>query len=222
MTKTSREERKRMAVEYCRGKRVLHLGCTDWPFTADKIRDHELLHAQLAECAKDIIGVDICDEGLELLRRCNPNWKLVSADACEYHSDFEADIVIASELIEHLENPGQMLRCIASYAKPETELLITTNNAQSLKSALRAVVGKEECHPDHTLLFTTKTMTQLLKRTGWDVVDIQYYRVAAERPLMAVLSGCLRLLELVGSPQMREGLVVLARPQAAQTQRLSA
>lgn len=45
-------------VEACRGKRVLHIGCTDSPITTDKISNRELLHFKLAAVAKQIIGLD--------------------------------------------------------------------------------------------------------------------------------------------------------------------
>lgn len=176
-----------------------------------KIRESELLHSMIADVATDVVGVDVSNEGLSLLQKVNPQWKLILADACKFRPDFQFDLVIASELIEHLENPGEMLRCIASYSGENTELLITTPNAQSLKSALRAIVGKEECHRDHTLLFSTKTLTQLLARTGWSATKIKYYRVPAERLIMAIPSGLVHFMELFFSHRMRDGLTVLAR-----------
>jgi 2-polyprenyl-3-methyl-5-hydroxy-6-metoxy-1,4-benzoquinol methylase len=207
----SQEERKQKVVELCRGKRVLHLGCTDWPFTEEKIREHSLLHAMIAEVATDLVGVDISDEGLAHLAKADPKWKLVNADACTYVPDFPVDVVVASELIEHLENPGQLFRGIARWATEKVSVVVTTPNAQSLKSALRALVGKEECHPDHTVVFSTKTITQLLDRTGWDVEKIEYYRVPAQRFVTRLTSGCLRLLEMFASRRACEGLIVLAR-----------
>ena len=56
-------------VERCRGKRVLHLGCTDWPYTESKLKDGVLLHAELNKVAKSLIGVDADEAGIEYFRK---------------------------------------------------------------------------------------------------------------------------------------------------------
>ncbi|MCY3018575.1 MAG: methyltransferase domain-containing protein [Planctomycetota bacterium] len=204
------EERKVAVVAACRGKKVLHLGCTDWPFTQDKLNAGELLHSQIAAVSSYLVGVDISALGIHAMQAHNPAWPLILADACTFRPDECFDVVVASEIIEHLENPGQLLRCVSQWASPTTQFIITTNNAQSLKSALRAVFGREECHPDHTVLFSTQTLSQLLSRTGWKVDAVSYYSVPAESHVMRLASGCVRLFSMVASARIREGLIVTA------------
>jgi hypothetical protein len=51
----------------CREKKVLHLGCTDAPFTQDSIEKEKLLHFSLKEISKELYGFDINKEGLAIL-----------------------------------------------------------------------------------------------------------------------------------------------------------
>ncbi|MBA2606391.1 MAG: hypothetical protein H0U96_05930, partial [Acidobacteria bacterium] len=42
----------------CAGKKVLHLGCTDHPYTLEAIKNNMLLHFELEKTAKDLYGFD--------------------------------------------------------------------------------------------------------------------------------------------------------------------
>jgi ubiquinone/menaquinone biosynthesis C-methylase UbiE len=67
------ESRDKWLVEKARGRRVLHLGCTDAPFAQQKLQQGNALHCALEAVAAEITGVDIDAEGLELLKRHCPH-----------------------------------------------------------------------------------------------------------------------------------------------------
>jgi len=197
-------------VETCQGKSVLHLGCADWPYTERRIRNGELLHARLARVCRKLIGVDLSAEGIRLLRSLCPDWELHLADACQFEPDDHVDLILASELIEHVEDPGKLLRSLARWAKPGTKLLVTTPNAYALKGTARALLGGEFCHPEHTVMFSTATLSQLLHRTGWAVGAVDYYHLPARRLLAKIPSAFVFMLTRVASPRVADGLIVLA------------
>lgn len=196
----------------CRGLRVLHLGCADWPYTERRIREGQLLHKIIGDVAKDLVGVDLSREGIDQLATVNPKWELHVADACTFAPDKPVDLVLASELIEHLENPGLFLTGLRKWAKPELKLILTTPNAYSAKGAVRAVFGKEFCHPDHTMIFSTKSLTQLLQRTRWATDKIDYYHCPADSLVAKVPSGAVLLLGTLMSSRIGDGLIVQAHP----------
>jgi 2-polyprenyl-3-methyl-5-hydroxy-6-metoxy-1,4-benzoquinol methylase len=205
-------------VRRCRGKRVLHLGCADWPYTAERIETQRLLHSEIAAVSSHVIGVDMSSEGLELMRWLNPSWDLRLHDACTYIPPTNVDVIVASELIEHLDNPGDLLGGLASWATPQHELVITTPNGYSLKGALRAVVGKEFCHPDHTVMFTTKTLSQILARNGWMTTDVLYYQCMPQAGLQVIPAFALQTLATLFAPRTSDGLIVVARRTATGAQ----
>ena len=55
--------------EQCRGKTVLHLGCSSGRYLADRLQRGTLLHATLCEVAKEVCGLDIDAESLAEMRQ---------------------------------------------------------------------------------------------------------------------------------------------------------
>ena len=50
------------------GKKILHVGCSDFPITQQRIKEKTLLHMLLQSSAKEIVGIDISDEGINILK----------------------------------------------------------------------------------------------------------------------------------------------------------
>ncbi|MBE7463719.1 MAG: class I SAM-dependent methyltransferase [Planctomycetes bacterium] len=204
-------ERVSFLKDLCRGRRVLHLGCADWPYTKERLASGRLLHSAIESVAKSQIGVDLSQEGVELLRKFAPAWDVRCVDANSFVPDFEYDIILCSELIEHMENPGLLLRSIRKWAHCNSQLVLTTPNAYALKASLRALAGREFCHPDHTVVFSSKTLQQLLKKCGWDTTQTAYYHLSGHSTISRMLSGTVWLLNFICSDRMGDGLIVVAR-----------
>src|SRR4051794_25790619 len=61
-------------LEHCSGKSVLHLGCTNYPYTEESIRENMLLHSKLEKVAGELYGLDADQAGVdELLRLGSTN-----------------------------------------------------------------------------------------------------------------------------------------------------
>ena len=92
----------------CSGKKVLHLGCTNWPYTQDSIDNGMLLHNELAKSASELYGFDFDQEGIDVLEKAGTKnlyqADLEKLDEVELNESF--DVIIAGEMIEHLNNPG--------------------------------------------------------------------------------------------------------------------
>src|SRR5688500_4037119 len=115
------------------GKKVLHLGCTNYPYTKEAIENDMLLHFELAKITSELYGFDFDQEGLDILQQ-HGTTNLFKADLEkleEVDLDETFDVIIAGEMIEHLNNPGMFLQGIKRFMNSETELVITTINAYS-------------------------------------------------------------------------------------------
>ena len=53
--------------EVCKGKKVLHLGCTNYPYTQEAIDSDMLLHFELEKIADKVYGFDYDQAGLDIL-----------------------------------------------------------------------------------------------------------------------------------------------------------
>jgi len=200
--------------ELVTGKKVVHLGCADSPFTRVKFEKEELLHEKLFQSAAKLVGVDVDKEAIDFLRSVRPQWNLVSADIQEstiYGIADDCDIVLFPEVIEHLSNPGLFLDSLVKRMDKSATLVITTPNILSWRTMLRALGGKETLHQDHVLAFTPSTITQLLARHGFAVSDMLGYTKGWSPNLLRKLAAQpIRLVHKFNNASV-DGLIVHAR-----------
>lgn len=199
------------------GKKVLHLGCTNWPYTKEAIEKDVLLHFELEKIASELYGFDFDQEGLDILKE-HGTTNLFRADA-ENLDDVELDetfdVIVAGEMIEHLNNPGRFLQGIQRFMNPDTQLVITTINAYSaLRFLIYAFRGKgghnEPVHPDHVYYFSYKTLTLLLERANLSVKDFYFYDMGTEhRQFNPWYYNVVNDVSVAVSPQLSDGLIAV-------------
>jgi SAM-dependent methyltransferase len=173
-------DRHGLLVSRCRGKKVLHLGCVDVGLVEERFRRGELLHQRLAAVASELWGVDIDAAGIAFLRSQGFT-NLLAGDICQLHDlatlrgqDF--DVIVASEVVEHLSNPGLFLSGIRNLMAPgRTELIVTVPNAFRVETLLWLLRGVECVHPDHNFWFSYRTATNLLHKSGLTIGAVYAY-----------------------------------------------
>lgn len=170
-----------------RGKKVLHLGCTDYPFTEKVISNEMLLHFELGKIAAELYGFDFDERGIEILK--NHGTKNLYRADLENLQDVPLnktfDVIIAGEMIEHLSNPGLFLRGIQRFMNSETRLVITTINAycgmRMWAYGLRGKGGSNEpVHPDHVAYYSYSTLRVLIEREKLKVDKFFFYNTGPE------------------------------------------
>jgi hypothetical protein len=166
----------------CRGRVVLDLGAMDETAFTSKRGRGAWLHEEIARTASRVIGVDaspaVPPEGLVTAE----NARIEHGDIFNL-AEFVArrgivpDVVVAGELIEHLDNPLAFLRAFRSIpALAGKRLILSTPNATALHNVLIALGNRESTHQDHLLVLSYKTMTTLLSRAGYTAWTITPYR----------------------------------------------
>lgn len=210
-------------VEYlrqaCCGRRVLHLGCTNWPYTAQSLADGSLLHLQLRAEAAELWGLDADQKGLDLL--ASQGFERLLRGDLEMLEKLEPpepaapfDVIVAGEIVEHLSNPGQFLAGVRRLMTPETRLILTTVNAycgmRAVVYALRGRGGRvEPVHPDHVAYYSYATLRHLLGRHGFAVHDFLFYDLGPEhRPHNRWWANRVNDLCVAIAPQLADGLIV--------------
>jgi SAM-dependent methyltransferase len=214
-------DRVRHIVERCRGRRVLHLGCTNWPYTEGSLRDGSLLHFELQKVAGELWGLDQDRAGLGLLAAQGVD-RLVEGNLERLEDlslDASFDVVLAGEIIEHLSNPGRFLAGVRRLMGPETLLLLTTINAYGgmriVMYALRGQGGRlEPVHPDHVAYYSCSTLQVLLGRHDLRVDRILFYDVGPEhRVHNRFYLNWINDLSVLVAHQLADGIIVEARRQ---------
>lgn len=203
--------------EMCAGKKVLHLGCTNSPFTEVSIKNKMLLHHDLKNVAEELYGFDYDAEGLEIFKREgeeNIFWADLE-NLADVALDKTFDVIIAGEMIEHLSNPGLFLRGIKRFMNDQTKLIITTINAYSgmriVTYGLRGKGGANEpVHPDHVAYYSYRTLSLVVNRENLAVNEFLYYDLGAEhRPHNRWYYNFINDVSVKFSPQFGDGVIAV-------------
>lgn len=94
-------------------------------------------------------------------------------------SDQLFDLIVAAEIIEHLENPRFVTREIFRMLKPGGTVILTTPNNESLRSYIALhvrghyVAFGDTCYPAHITALLKKDFLRILQEAGF--ADISFY-----------------------------------------------
>jgi 2-polyprenyl-3-methyl-5-hydroxy-6-metoxy-1,4-benzoquinol methylase len=168
--------RERYLLDAARGKSVIHVGFADHPLLDERIAAGTWLHAQLAEVAASLVGLDIDAADCAWANARGFEVYAVDASSEEQVAALElnpAEVVIAGEVIEHLDAPGPFLRAMRQLGG---RLIVTTPNAYRPLNVLAPLMGKELIHADHMAWHSPATLRRLLERSGWEVLTLCYYQ----------------------------------------------
>lgn len=205
--------------ELSRGRSVLHLGCTNWPYTDEAINAGILLHLDLAKHASELYGFDYDRPGIDILEAKGVK-DLFQADVeklDEVDLDKKFDVIIAGEMIEHLNNPGLFLNGIKRFMNADTQLVITTINAYcAMRFALYGLRGKggvaEPVHPDHVYYYSYSTLNLLVNRHGLNVDEFYFYDIGNEhRPFNKWYLNAFNDVAVKLSPQLSDGIIAVCK-----------
>jgi hypothetical protein len=210
-------QRVELIKNYSLGKSVLHLGCTNYPYTKEAIDNDMLLHFDLKKITKELYGFDFDQKGIDVLEKMGEKnlflADLEKLEEVDLNKTF--DLIIAGEVIEHLRNPGLFLEGIQRFMNPETKLVLTTVNAYcAFRFLLYGLRGKgginEPVHPDHVAYYSYKTLKLAVERENLKVDDFYFYDIGNEhRPfspwyVRAANDICVKI-----SPQLSDGVVAV-------------
>ncbi len=193
-------------LDACQGRRVLHLGAADHPYTDMRLRNGDWLHSKITAAASHCLGIELdpaivtrlaADHGITNLRVGN-------AERLGDLALGQWDVVVAGEIIEHLNCPGDMFAGVAKLLAPGGEFVISTTNAYCLRRCLRLVVGTESIHPDHVAFYSHRTLAALAGRYGFTAARVMNYSMEDRRHRMPWLFDRLASLMV---PSWGEGII---------------
>jgi SAM-dependent methyltransferase len=171
--------RTQFITERCRARVVLDLGCGDETALIKHGTPH-WLHGQIIKVAKRVIGVDYSKQVPPEGEITGPNSRIEHGDVTrleEVIRDADIEVVVAGELLEHLQDPLTFL-CQLRRLYSGRELVLTTPNATSLSNVVLAVASRESNHHDHLQIFSVKTLNTLCLRAGfqdWEIIPYHVY-----------------------------------------------
>jgi len=173
------------------GKRLLDIGCDTGLFVE---------HAERAAGIR-AVGIDIFDRVVERGRAAGLDLRCGTVEEVGF-GDGDFDAVCAYDVIEHVESPARWSETVARILRPGGTLVVETPNFAGAVYAAGRLLGRvaggegplrtllERLWPPfHVQYFTAASLRGLLRRSGFDEIDVGGRELA---PGETAVGGALR------------------------------
>lgn len=139
---------------------------------------------RLASLGYQVTGIDASRSGIQVARRAYPQVNFIEAyidPNLRESIDGNFDLVISSDVIEHLYRPSDLLEAAHSLLKPGGHVLVGTPYHGYLKNLVIAATGKMDAHfsalheGGHIKFFSVKTLSQLMSSHGFTDLSFSFY-----------------------------------------------
>jgi 2-polyprenyl-3-methyl-5-hydroxy-6-metoxy-1,4-benzoquinol methylase len=167
-------------LKRCTGRRVLHLGCigetdvsTDQKLSAFAAR--RVLHPHLMAAAREVVGLDLDGDAIDLLRSKLGVQNLYLADVEKLEKvslEGTFDVVLCGNLLEHLSCPGLALEGTRRFMTPKSELIVSVPNAFAVLANVRFTLGSFRDGAQHVATFSKFNLMTLLSRHGFSLTEL--------------------------------------------------
>jgi 2-polyprenyl-3-methyl-5-hydroxy-6-metoxy-1,4-benzoquinol methylase len=161
--------RSELLREICDGRSVLDVGCVD--HESSHVGRAGWLHAELAAVSSRCVGLDTEADGVEAMR--DQGYEAFVGRVEEVPGEVRAmapfDVVVAGELIEHLEAPGALFALAAEILRPGGALVITTPNPYAPWRARAGQLGLVWENADHICYLFPAGLVELAERHGFEL-----------------------------------------------------
>ncbi|MGB0955888.1 MAG: bifunctional 2-polyprenyl-6-hydroxyphenol methylase/3-demethylubiquinol 3-O-methyltransferase UbiG [Panacagrimonas sp.] len=160
-----------------KGKRALDVGCGGG-----------LLSQALADGGADVLGIDMAAASIEVARahaRQTANdarYELICAEDLARKSAADFDLVCCLEMLEHVPDPGSVIKACAALVRPGGDVIFSTIN-RNPKSFALAIVGAEYLlgllprgTHDYAKLIRPSELCEWCRQADLDVIELKGLR----------------------------------------------
>jgi SAM-dependent methyltransferase len=149
---------------------------------ASRIADNSWLHARLSRSASACLGIDINPLAVSTARSHGFDnvqvLDIFEPQAAATLANWQPDLVLVPDVIEHLPDPAAFLRRLAQ-CLPAAGFVVTVPNGLSLRNALQAMSGVERINTDHRVWFSPFTLQKVLADAGLQTQSLHGCPVSA-------------------------------------------
>ena len=165
-------------IDQCLHKTVLHVGFSDYPYTVAKIADESLLHLQLKKMASSILGLDNDEHAIQQYKELTKDGQVVWGDITDCYpaeaTSFNPDIILLSEVLEHLADPYQAVDLLFNSFAHGTKILVTVPNYAALDCIAASIHNTETIHPHHCWYFSPFTLNKLFDSNRFHLEQLHF------------------------------------------------
>lgn len=164
--------------ELARGKDVLDVGVVE--HFLDAYESPGWLHRHIARAASSCLGVDLLEQ--EVGKLAEAGFNVIARDLTKEPLSQQFDLIVAGEVLEHVDAPGKFMSNCAAMLRPEGRLAITVPNPWSanavIKSSLRSHTFVDSA--DHVSWYDASTLLELGQRNGLQL--LKFSGIAGSTP----------------------------------------
>ena len=164
------------------GKSVLNVGAAgNVEYYLDG-RNDLWMHERLKSLASELVGLDIDAESVAFANARGESLLLGNCETVELDKKF--DLIVLSEVIEHVNAPVSAIANLMRHLKPDGKLFITTPNPTYYGTVLRALLNRSlNVYYDHVTAYFPENLVVMCQRLGLRVIGIHFYNVKDVRTL---------------------------------------
>lgn len=161
----------KFVMRYAQGKSVLDIGCVQ--HNPANYQSKYWQHKAICSASNDVVGIDLYSDGVVYLQSLGYN--VLVADAQDFDLGRTFEVIVAGDIIEHLENFDGFLESCKRHLVPNGRLLISTPNPWYWKNFIKAALNSEVANnPEHTCWLCVRTLRQLAQRHGMDIGEVTF------------------------------------------------
>ena len=153
------QEREEVFKPYLENRKVLHVGCTDYPI----FDPNNNLHLTISKYVKELHGMDLDQKGLDLL---NGYFEGVYFNDLKKTYTETYDTILIPETIEHVDNIKEFMQEVDK-VNADTYIITGPNAFHSyFDNAFDKETGifTEAIHPDHNCWFSPYTLKNAIQK----------------------------------------------------------
>jgi SAM-dependent methyltransferase len=143
----------------CGGGKLLELGCAYGFFLAE------------AQPYLEVHGIEVSESAVRFCRSLGLDVEQGSLTEEYVKARGPFDAVVMLDVVEHLTEPDQVMHLLWRAMKPGGKLLLSTGDWESVLSRTMGRYWRLMTPPQHTFFFSPRTMSAMLSRVGFDVVE---------------------------------------------------
>ena len=177
----------KFVVKRCRGKNVLDLGCVQ--HNPRNYNSRYWLHKAIKKVAASVVGIDLYEIGVHYLKE--RGFDVIVADAQCFNLGRIFDVIVAGDVVEHLDNFDGFFNSCKRHMFRNSKLLISTPNAWYWRNIVKVIIFRKVIrnNPEHTCWLCPITLRQLANRYGFDFGEVMFGSSYVKDKLMPLPSG---------------------------------
>lgn len=140
---------------------------------------------RLARLGYDVTGVDASPSGIEIAEQDRSGARFITSviddGLPEVLGRGQFDLVITSDVIEHLYRPSDLLEASAALLKRDGRLIVGTPYHGYLKNVALSLSARMDAHftalwdGGHIKFFSVRTLSALVRRHGFSDLEFTFY-----------------------------------------------